>query len=155
MFDAPVDAWYVWLGLTAASASVFGVAAALPAEPPPDAAGVATVVDGVATSPHDAAGEHPLPGVDRLRLTPSGVGLAGDGGRAHATFRYGAVTPVRDGRLSRLLDGASPGRVFDDPAALASAARAARNRDARWRRAPDRLRVRRLTWGEVDVTLVG
>lgn len=155
MFDAPVDAWYVWMGLTLASTVVFAVAAALPTAPPPDAAAVAGTVDGVAASNYDATGEHPLDGVDRIRLSPSGVALESDGGRAHATFRYGEVTPARDGRLARVLDGASPQRLFDAPVDLSAAARAARDRPVRWRRAPDRLRVRHVTWEGVDVTLAG
>ena len=39
MFEAPLDAWYVWLGLAAVSATAVGVVAGLPAAPPPDAAG--------------------------------------------------------------------------------------------------------------------
>lgn len=155
MFDAPVDAWYVWLGLSVASTAVLGVAAALPTAPPPDAAAAAATVDGVASSPYAAFGEYPLDGVERVRITPAGLGLAGVGGRAHASFRYGPVTPVQDGRLSRVLDGADPRRVFGRPGALASAARTARERTLGWRPAPERLRARRVTWEGVDVTLVG
>ena len=41
MFDAPVDAWYVWVGLAVASLALFGTAGSLPSTAPPDA--VATV----------------------------------------------------------------------------------------------------------------
>jgi hypothetical protein len=66
------------------------------------------------------------------------------------------VTPIGDGsRLERVLVGEPPAAVFDDPAALREAAAAARNRTGGWRDATDSLRVRRVTWGGVDVTLGG
>lgn len=153
-----LDAWYLHTGLAAAGLALLGVTTGLPTHPPPDATGVARVVDGVASSPHAAVGEHPLD-ADRLRVTPRGIALDGAGGRAHATFRFGPVTPVdREGDLGRVLSGAPPDRLFESPAAFADATEKRRREataDPAWRPAPERLRVRRVTWEGTDVTLVG
>lgn len=153
-----LDVWYLQAGLAAVGLALLGVTTGLPTHAPPDATGVARVVDGVASSPHAAVGEHPLD-ADRVRLTPRGITLDGSGGRAHANFRFGPVTPVEPGSdLARVLSGAPPDGVFDAPGALAEAAatrRRATAGDPAWRPAPERLVVRRVEWEGVDVTLVG
>jgi len=153
-----LDVWYLHAGLAAVGLALLGVTTGLPTHPPPDATGAARVVDGVASSPHAAVGEHPLD-ADRLRLAPRGITLDGPGGRAHATFRFGPITPVDSGGdLARVLSGAPPDRVFDDPEAFARVAatrRRAVTRDPAWRPAPEQLVVRRVEWEGVDVTLVG
>lgn len=153
-----LDAWYLHAGLATVGLALLGVTTGLPTNPPPDATGVARVVDGVASSPHAAVGEHPLD-ADRLRLTPRGLTLDGPGGRAGATFRFGPVTPVEPGSdLARVLSGAPPDRVFDSPEAFAGVTercRRAAARDPAWRPAPDRLVVRHVEWEGIDVTLVG
>lgn len=155
MFDVPVDALYVWLGVATASLVAFGVAVALPAASPPDAAGAARAADAVAVGPPGAEGSHAL-AAERIELGPHRVGLAGPGGRAHATFSYGPVTPASgDGRLERVLGGERPHAVFDSRSAFATAVRPPAEPDPEWEPAPDRLRIRRVSWGEVNATLVG
>jgi hypothetical protein len=155
MFDIPVSGWYAYAGVAATSLVLFGVAAALPTAPPPDAAAAARAVDATAASEYAATAVHPL-AADAVRLSPRGLTLDGGGGRAHATFRYGSVTPVRPGTaLAAVLTGARPATVFDTPEELVAAAAAARARTPTWRPAPDRLRIRRVTWRGVNVTLVG
>jgi hypothetical protein len=153
-----LDAWYLHAGLAVVGLAVLGVAAGLPAHSPPDATGLARTVDGVASSPGAAVGEHPIE-ADRLRITPRGVTLDGPGGRSHATFRFGPVTSVAPGGvLGRVLSGAPPGRVFESPGDLAHAAERRRRSvaaDPAWRPSPNRLAVRRVSWEGVDVTLVG
>jgi hypothetical protein len=153
--DLPLDAWYAWLGLAAASATLLGIAGALPTQPPPDAAGVADTVDRVAVGGATATAEHPL-AARAVRVGPRRLGLRNGAGAAHATFAFGPVTPVPgNGRLSAVLGGTPPDRAFDSPAAFRRTARRARDRDPTWSPAPDALRVRRVTWEGVDVTLVG
>lgn len=155
MFDAPLDAWYLWLGVTAASAAALGVAVSLPTVPPPDAERVAATVDAVAASGHEATGQQPLDAAD-VRLGPRRIGLRNAGGAEHATLDYGPVTPAwSDPRLRRVLRGEPPSGAFDDPAAFRAAAAAARNRSAEWRTTDGPLVIRRVSWGSVDVTLVG
>ncbi len=154
MFDTPIDAWYVWFGVGTASVAALGVVLGLPAAAPPDATGAADAVDAVASAPPGATTTHDLDATE-YRIDRHRIALRTAGGTAGAAFAYGPVTPAPDGRLARLRDGAAPSAVFDSPAALATTAGAARARNGTWRPAPDELRVRRVEWGEVDVTLVG
>lgn len=156
MFGPPVESWYLWVGLGAVSAALLGVAVELPRTTPPDAAAVAATVDGVASSPYDAVGEHPLR-ADAVRLSPRRIALRRDGTTARAEFAFGPVVPVPpgDGPLRRVLRGASPAGRFDSRAAFETTTERARERDPSWRPAPERLTVRRVSWGGVDATLVG
>lgn len=164
MFETHLDATYAWLGLALVSVATAGVAATLPASPPPDAAGVAHTIDSVADGEHPATAEHGL-AADRLRLTTGTVALSGGGGTASATLHAPRITPVSpedgnestpaDGRLRRVLDGVPPTAAFDDPDAFAAAAERARSADRGWQPAPDRLTVRQVHYGGVHVTLVG
>jgi hypothetical protein len=154
MFDAPVETWYLWVGIALASTVAVGVAATLPRTPPPDAAGAAETVDAVAAQPYESTGVHPL-SADAVRISPYRIWLRDGGATGHAAFAYGPVTPVRKGTtLWDLLRGAPPESAFGTPAELRRAATAARERSPRWR-SPEELTVRHVTWGDVDVTLVG
>lgn len=155
MFDVPMDATYAWVGVALVSVATLGVAATLPATPPPDATGVAGTVDRVALGEHPATAEHGI-ATDEIRISPDSLALAGPGGTAHATLAGPRITPAGDDhRLERVLHGEPPERVFATPNALAAAAVDARERGGRWETAPDRLRIRQVHWGETRVTLVG
>ena len=153
MLDTTADTWYTWVGLVAASLAVGGVVAGLPAAAPPEVGPVAETVDDVAASPYTERESVTVPGRE-LRLGTRQLALRSEGGTAHASFAR-PVTPVRAGRLTAVLRGTPPGRVYTTPAAFDAALQAARDREARWQPAPDRLTVRRVSWGGVDATLVG
>jgi len=154
MFDAPVETWYLWVGLALASTAALGVVTNLPRTPPPDAASAADTVDSVAASQHSATGVHPV-SADAVRLGSYRLGLRDDSTTAHATFAYGPVTPVRSGTALRdVLRGVPPETAFDSPASFRRAAVDARDRTPEWR-TREELTVRRVTWKGVDVTLVG
>lgn len=154
MFDTPVDAWYVYVGVAAVSCAALGVAVGLPTATPPDATAAAAAVDRVASAPHAARTSQPLR-AERIRLRQGGVALRGPGGTARASFAYGPVTPVRQGALRRVLTGTNPERVFETPAAFRRALATARDRPPRWEPAGPRLVVRTLRWEGSHVTLVG
>ncbi|TKX78837.1 hypothetical protein EXE53_19075 [Halorubrum sp. SD626R] len=165
MFETNVDATYAWLGLALVSVAAAGVAATLPASPPPDASGVAHTIDSVADGPHPARAEHGL-AASQMRLTERSIGLRSDGGVGFASLHGPKVTPVPAGhadrnrtdginRLRPVLDGVPPSSAFDDPDAFAAAASRARAAAGAWRPAPERLTVRRVHYGGVHVTLVG
>jgi hypothetical protein len=156
VFGLPIDSWYVWVGLAAASAALVGVAVELPTAAPPDAAAVASTVDGVAASPYDAVGEH-LIRADAVCLSARRISLRREGELARAEFAFGPVVPVPPGEspLRGVLYGDSPAERFDSRAAFEAAVERARTRDPDWQPAPDRLIVRRVSWRGVDVTLVG
>lgn len=162
MFETNLDATYAWLGLALVSVATAGVAATLPASPPPDASGVAHTIDSVGDSDHPAIAEHGL-AADRIRLTTHSVALDDGSGFARATLHAPRITPIQpgdrstsaDSRLRRVLNGAPPDAAFDDPDAFAVATSRARATDHEWRAAPDRITVRRVHYGGVHVTLVG
>jgi hypothetical protein len=94
--EAPLDTWHALVGVAVASVVVFATAASLPTRPPPDAAGVADTVDGVAVADAAASATHPV-AADRIRLGPDRIALRNDAGTARARFAYGPVVPVRAG----------------------------------------------------------
>lgn len=162
MFETHFDATYAWLGVALVSVATAGVAATLPASPPPDASGVAHTIDSVADGAHPATAEHGL-AANRIRLTDGSVTLGGAGGTTRSALHAPRITPVLEARhgtsersdLRRVLEGVPPDAVFDTPRDLAAAAERARSADHEWRQAPDRITVRRVHYGGVHVTLVG
>jgi hypothetical protein len=154
MLDAPVDAWYVWVGVAAASVAALGVALSFPTAPPPDAASAAATVDSVAGCEYAATAKHPI-SAEEIRLGSHRLGLRNDDGASHATFAYGPVVPVRNGTaLAAVVRGTAPALAFDSPAAFRRAVGRARDRGRSWQRADDRLLARCLSWEGVDATLV-
>lgn len=154
MLGPLADGPYVYLGVAAVATVLLGTTVALPTSPPPDADRAARAIDGVATSPFNATGSVPLDAA-QVRLSAGEIGLRTADGAAHAGFAS-TVTPVgTDPRLTAVLAGSPPGRVFESPAALREAAARARARAPAWRPAPPSLTARRLRWKGVDVTLVG
>jgi len=155
MIGVPVDAWYVWLGLSLASIALLGVGATLPTAPPPAAADAADTVDRTAATAHPATAEHPLD-AEKVRIGPRRLGLRNDAGTTHAAFAFGPVTPVTGSRALRaILRGAPPNSRFDAGSALCAAGTDARNRTPRWRPVDGPLIVRHIVWEGCDVTLVG
>jgi hypothetical protein len=153
MFETPVDAVYVWVGLGVASVTALGLAVQLPTTAPPDATGLADTVDATATSEYPATAEFPST-AEAARIGSQRVTLRNDGGSATATV-VATVVPARSGRLAAVLHGADPRRVFDSRAAFRAAVEAAPDAQPRWRETDGTFVVRRLSWGETDVTLVG
>lgn len=153
MLDAPVDAWYVWVGLALVAATAVGTVTQFPTAPPPDAAAAAATVERVAAADHEATARHPVD-AEAVTLSPGRLALRDDGRVSRADLAV-RVTPVRRATaLWRVLRGARPGAAFDGPTGLATAASRARDRQGGWQRT-DQLFVRTVTWEGVDVTLVG
>ena len=153
MFDTHVDTMYVWVAVGAVSVAVFGVVTQLPTAAPPDGAAVATTIDEVATSPSGSVATRELTATE-WTLTERQVGLRSGGGTVHETLLRPVVPAVSE-PLTAVLDGRRPSTVFDSPAAFEAATAAARDGDSGWQAAPDRMTVRHVAWGGVDVTLVG
>lgn len=153
MFDASIDAWYVWIALAATSVVLYGLALALPAAPSPAAATVADEVDTVAVSEHGDTSTQSV-AADEIRLGPHRVSLRGDGGVSHASFAYGPVTPVRADPLLAVVHGTSPADAFDDSASFERAVDRAQDRSPTWRSTDGEMRVRSVSWEGVDATLV-
>jgi hypothetical protein len=155
MLDAPVESTYIWIGLAVVSAVTLGLALRVPTGPPPDAADAVRTVDSVASSPYEASGRHPLDAAE-IRVGSERIGLRTDSGAAHAAFAFDSVVPTLESdRLAAVLRGRPPRAVFNSTGTFATALENAEGYDSRWRPAPETLLVRRVTWGEVDATLVG
>lgn len=155
MFDAPLDAWYIWLGVAVTAAALLGVALALPAGVPPDAGRVASAVDRVAASPHAAVATVSLD-AEALRLGPAGLALRNRAGTAHASLRHGPVRWAGEGTaLGSVLAGARPAAVFRRLAEFLRALADAREASGSWQSVDGTLRMRHVVWGGTDVTLVG
>jgi len=155
MIGVPVDAWYIWLGLSLASAALVGIGATLPTAPPPAAADTADTVDRTAATAHPATAEHPLD-ARAIRVGPRRLGLRNDAGTTHATFAFGPVTPAVGSRgLRAVLRGAPPESRFDSGEALCAAGADARQQPSKWRPVDGPLIVRHVVWEGCDVTLVG
>lgn len=155
MFDAPLEDWYVWVGVAAVSLAVLGVAVSLPSAAPPKAAAVADAIDRVATSPTGSTGVHEIR-AEEIKLDRTRVSLRDDGGTAHAEVAFGPVTPAgNDERLEAVLAGERPRDVFESPEHFAVTAKESRTEAGGWRAAPQTLEIRRVSWEGIDVLLVG
>ena len=155
MFDAPIDAWYVWIGVATASLAVAGVGLSAHTTPAPDAPAVAATVDATASEPYAATAVHPIR-ADTVRLDTHRIELQRDDRQATAVFDDGPVVPVHpDTDLWAVVTGSPPEQVFDSPEELQDAVERARTRDPAWRPPTQRLVVRSLVWDDIEVTMVG
>jgi hypothetical protein len=144
-----------WLGTALVAATLLGVSLQLPTGVPARAGAVAETVDTVAAAPHPSAARHPLD-AGAVRIHPSRISLRTPNGVSHATLGFGPITPAPSGSsLARILRGTPAHEVFESPAALDTAAARSRNATAVWQDPGPALLVRRVTWGGVDVTIVG
>ena len=154
MFDLPIDTVYVWLGVAAVSAAALAVVLALPTTAPPDAAAAADAVDRVVVEPPGSQATRQID-AEAIRLGPRQISLRNEAGSASASVAYGPITPtLTDDRLELVLHGRPPSVVFESPVAFAEAVETAQTRTD-WRPAPERIEIRRVDWGGIDVTLVG
>jgi len=153
MYETQIDALYLWVGLSAVSVTVLGVVAALPATAPPDATAAAATIDEVATSPPGSVERRRLI-ADEWTLDSGALRLRNGGGTAQARLTQDAVPADTDG-LRAVLDGTEPASVYDSPAAFRTALDRVRAENGTWWPTPERLTVRHVAWGGVDVTLVG
>jgi len=155
MLDAPADVPPILVALSFVSTALLGVSLAATPASAPRAAPLADTVDAVAAADTPGAETRPVD-AGALRISRHELAVRGPGGTSYASFAYGPVVPVRvDTPLWRVLRGAPPDDVYDSQLSFANAAVAAAARDPVWRHDVGRLTVRRVTWGGVDVTLVG
>lgn len=154
MFELPIDAWYVWIGVAVVSIAVLGLVSAFPTTPPPDAVGAADTIDEVAAGSYPASATHHVV-ADRIAIGPHTIKLDGEGGRTSASLSFGPITPAFDDQLRPVLAGTPPNQVFDNPVAFHQAAIEASAQEPEWHRTSGKVRVRQVHWGSVRVTLTG
>ena len=153
MFGPPIDAMYVWLGVSIVSAVALGIVAGLPTTAPPSPGPVAATIDEVATSPPGSVAHRSL-AAGSWRLDGRQLGLRNTAGSTAATLLKPAIRASTD-TFQRLLAGERPSDVYESPAAFERAVSLARDDTAAWTTAPEQITVRRVRWRSVDVTLVG
>lgn len=106
-WEAPADAWYVWLGVALASGTIATVVLGLPMGPPPDANAVANSIDRAAGSSFDA---QTVQGHDAGEIKTDGktISLRNDLGTTHSSVSYGTIVFVNgDERLENIARGTS------------------------------------------------
>jgi hypothetical protein len=91
--DAPMDAWYVWVGVSLVSVGLLAFAAGMPSQPPPDAGRAAAAIDRVGASEYDAAMalDHDA---ETVRVGPERIAMRNNGGTDRATLSFGPVLPL-------------------------------------------------------------
>lgn len=143
-WEAPVDAWYVWLGAALITTVLAGFALALPTTPPPDANQAANAVDRVAGN--DLGGEASYDHDARMiRLGSEQISMRNDGGTSHATVSFGRLAPVNGSdSLKEVLAGAHPTDEYRNWTAFYDDVQAAEDRalDPTWRIADGTVRAR-------------
>lgn len=113
-FEAPADAWYVYVAVVIVSIAVAGIAVGIPSMPPPDAQQAANTIEAVTGSEYtsSASYEHDadVVTIDRRTIT-----MKNEYGTAHASFAYGTVVPVTGhDRLENVTGGQSLEDAYDD-----------------------------------------
>lgn len=155
MVGLPADVPALWLGSVIVATMLVGLALHVPSSPPARAATLAEAIDTVSAAPHPTSSRHPVD-AGAVRIRPHRIALRTPDGVSHATLGFGPVTPVMSGSaLDEVLRGTPAHTVFDTPRAFRRAAHRARRTDSRWRDPGRSLIVRRVSWGGVNVTLVG
>ncbi|GAB3686206.1 hypothetical protein GCM10028857_17910 [Salinarchaeum chitinilyticum] len=153
MLGPPIDAWYVWIGVSMVSLAVLGVAVVATPEPPSTATAAAETIEEVAASRVPASATHPID-ADRIRVGEYRLVIEGDTVET-ATIDHGRMTPAqRDTKLRRVAMGASPADVFESVEAFADAIEAAREAQRIVEPVGDELIVRKCSYGGENVLLV-
>lgn len=156
--EAPADAWYVWVGVALVSVAFAGVALSLPTIPPPDANAAANTIDRVAANDYGASATYDHD-AEQFRVGPTQLWLRNQGGTSRATVAFGTMTLARyNESLEAVLYGGDVGEQFDDREEFEEAVEDARDETIasreQWRSTSGKLRVKRVTWGDTNVTLV-
>lgn len=145
-WEAPADAWYVWVGAAAVTVALGGVVLSLPQQPPPDATAAANTIDRVAGSSMGAEGTYDHD-ADEVRIGVEQLSMRNDGGTAHASLTYGTIAPAGGSDdLEAVLYGGHPSDEYAGtswrPAFHADVQRAERAAiRPEWRPAGEELRV--------------
>ncbi len=159
-FEAPIDAWYVWVGVALVSIAVAGIALSIPAQPPPDADGVAGTLDRVAASGYDASATISHDATS-IRLGSERIGMRNDGGTDEARIAFGTVVTLSRVNATQseqtALEGVIAGeRVLDSEleSVLEPAVRETTYRTGEWVSVEGPLRARAVSVGGERIVLM-
>lgn len=121
-WEAPADAWYIWLGVSLVSIAIAGVVLGFPTGAPPDADQVANDVDRVNGNPYEASAVDSYD-AEEVRLKEGIViETKNEHGTDRATLAYDPIVVVRDDheRLYNVTVGTDVDEEFDDEFATES-----------------------------------
>ncbi|MXV62783.1 hypothetical protein GS429_12045 [Natronorubrum sp. JWXQ-INN-674] len=105
-WEAPVDAWYVYLAVSLVSVAIAGVVLGFPTGAPPDANRAANTIEPVAGSTTEASATWEYD-AETIVIDGTTLELANEHGISHASLNYGVVVPVNDSkRLANITRGA-------------------------------------------------
>ena len=113
-WEAPADAWYVWIAVGIISFALVGLVLAMPSGPPPDADEGANTIEGVTASSYEASAswEHDA---DEIKIDGNTISLRNEHGTSHSSVAYGVVVPAwGDERLENIAHGKSFEDEFED-----------------------------------------
>ncbi|AXR81641.1 DUF7283 family protein [Natrarchaeobaculum sulfurireducens] len=113
-FEAPADAWYVYVAVVIISVSFAGIVVGISSMPPPDAQQAANAIETATGSEYasSASYEHDA---DVVTIDRQTITMKNEYGTAHASFSYGTVVPVNGhDRLENVTGGQSFGAAYDD-----------------------------------------
>lgn len=107
-WEAPVDAWYVFLAVSIVSVAIAAVVLGLPTGPPPDSNQAANAIESVASSPTETSATWEYES-ETVTIDGPTIEMENEHGTSHASADYGAVVvPVNDSeRLENIARGGS------------------------------------------------
>lgn len=154
MLGLPADGIYLFLGVALVSITLTGTALQLESTTPTGAEPTADTIDAVAADAAPAVGVHPVTATS-VTVAPTAVTVTADQVTQTAPLTHGPVVPVApDTQLGAVLAGRPPQQVYATQSDFAAAV-APENRSPQTYTQPGRIRIRTITWGDIDVTLVG
>ncbi|WP_440770426.1 DUF7283 family protein [Natronorubrum sp. DTA28] len=113
-WEAPADAWYVWVAVAIVSFAMAGIVLGLPTAPPPDADGTANAIEETSGSSYEAASTYGYD-ADEIKIDGTTIELRNEEGTDRSSLRYEQVVVVNgDDRLERLIYGETFEEEFED-----------------------------------------
>ncbi|ELY49424.1 DUF7283 family protein [Natronorubrum sulfidifaciens] len=104
-WEAPADAWFVWVAVALVSVAVAGLALSFPTGLPPDANQAANTIERTTGSIHDASASYDHD-ADEVKFDRPTVSLRNEHGTTHSSLAYGSFVPVLgDERLETIAHG--------------------------------------------------
>ena len=157
-FEAPMDAWVVYIGVALVSMTLLGVALGFSPIPPPDANAAANTIDMAGGSSITGEAEYEQD-AEWFWMDQQQIALKNEGGQTKATIAFGEMTAVHyDERLSDVLYGSPVSEEFSSEyeflAAVVAAQAASEADRGDWQPANGEIRARKVIVGDTDVILV-
>ncbi|MCL9812904.1 DUF7283 family protein [Natranaeroarchaeum aerophilus] len=113
-FEAPVDAWYVFIAVGIVSVALAGLALGVSTGVPPDAQEGANAIEGATSAEYTASASHEHD-AETVIVERSTITMENEHGEAHASFSYGTVVAVNgDERLEDIVNGQSVEAAYED-----------------------------------------